>query len=302
MAAKAAGEMVKAGSETAKVGRDVRKAEQMAIVEAAKETPGFKKAAEIRGRKLAVKEQWGLAIMKPISKILGVQQEYFQTEFAKDFGAVIEDIPEENLQTPKAIIAGPVVEGLGYSLDEPELKQLYLELLARASDDRIADSAHPSFVEVIRQLTSEEARLLPPLLAVRAGWMTGMVEFRAEFDNMQGHQTLLRHVIDLRDDDGAISLHAQLDTFVDNWSRLGLVDVSYDRHLSAPDSYAWVDDRPEKALAQSAVKSLREGAEWSRLAARGITTVALDVNKGVLGATAFGHQFATSVGMGSGTP
>ncbi len=116
----------RSASEAVAAAREIRRAEQLALVEAAQHTPGFKQAAEIRGRKVAIKEQWGLAIMRPLAGVLGIAKDYFEADFSSDFGRKIEDVPEEHLQTPKASIAGPAMEGIGYSLDEPELKDLYL--------------------------------------------------------------------------------------------------------------------------------------------------------------------------------
>ncbi|MFL5495446.1 MAG: Abi-alpha family protein, partial [Gemmatimonadales bacterium] len=56
-------------------------------------------------------------------------------------------------------------KGLAFSHDEPELKDLYLALLASSMDARTAVMAHPAFSEGVRQLTSEEARLLRGVLA-----------------------------------------------------------------------------------------------------------------------------------------
>lgn len=297
-AAKATSEVVKAGSDNAKVTREVRKAEQMALVEAAKQTPGFQQAADIRGRKLAIKEQWGLAIMKPLSKVLGVQQDYFQTDFAKDFGVAIEDIPEENLQTPKAIIAGPVMEGLGYSLDEPELKALYLALLARASDDRVASSTHPSFVQIIRELTSEEARYLPRYLAA-TNQMTAIVRYHAEFQPKpgNGYRVVLSHVLDVRESNGLPIHDPMIPTYVDNWVRLKLVEVQYDAALTQSGAYDWASGRPEAAVAQEQIDSMKTPAFNALVAQRGITDVLLEHQRGLLTTTAFGHQFAEAAGM-----
>ena len=64
------------------------------------------------------------------------------------------------LVAPKASLAAPAMQQLGFSLDEPALKEMYLNLLATASDNRSNSAAHPSFVEVIKQLSAEETQIL----------------------------------------------------------------------------------------------------------------------------------------------
>lgn len=60
---------------------------------------------------------------------------------------------------PPLSIAGPLVLQLFFARDEPDLKELYASLLASAMDARQA-LVHPSFVSIVQQLTSDEARLL----------------------------------------------------------------------------------------------------------------------------------------------
>lgn len=64
------------------------------------------------------------------------------------------------LVPPKAIVAGPVLESLRFACGEPTLREMYINLLATAMDIDTASKAHPSFVEIIRQLTPDEAKIV----------------------------------------------------------------------------------------------------------------------------------------------
>ena len=59
------------------------------------------------------------------------------------------------------------MEALGDSLEEPNLKEMYLNLLAASSTATRSRDVHPSFVDTIRQLDSDEAGLLSTFLSVR---------------------------------------------------------------------------------------------------------------------------------------
>ena len=300
---KAADEAVKAGKNAGQTKREVRKLEQQALVEAAKETPGFKQAAEIRGRKIALKEQWGLALMKPLSGVMGISREYFESDFSKDFGEKLVDVPEENLQTPKASIAGPAMEGLGYSLEEPELKNMYLELLARAADDRVSTTAHPSFVQTIRQLTAEEAAYLPILLKSPTH-PTAIVQYRAQFipeDAGHGYNLIRSHVLNLTNN-GALFDNPMLPTYVDNWVRLKLVEVAYDVNLTDPLAYEWEKFRPEREAAQKQVDEMLSTEVVADFASRGVSGLELVAQRGVLSATSLGYQFAVASGIVEANP
>ncbi len=72
----------------------------------------------------------------------------------------LKDIPKERLVTPNPTVAGPALEALKYAGHNPDLRELYSNLLATSIDVKTAHEAHPAFVEIIRQLTPDEARIL----------------------------------------------------------------------------------------------------------------------------------------------
>ena len=72
----------------------------------------------------------------------------------------LKNVPEDQIVSPSAAVAGPTLEALRFAGQEPSLRDLYMNLLATSMDARTAEEAHPAFVEVIRQLSSDEARVL----------------------------------------------------------------------------------------------------------------------------------------------
>ncbi|GEB44219.1 hypothetical protein MTE01_01640 [Microbacterium testaceum] len=277
--------------------REIRKSEQQALLEAAKQTEEFKAAARLKGQKMAIKEAMSLIIMRPLAGIMGISRTYFETEFSSDYAAKIEDVPDEDLQTPKASIAGPVFEGLSYSLDEPVLKQMYLELLATASNARSANWAHPSFAQIVRELTSDEAIYLRDLLGHNAR-TTPIVQFKRVFDPAGGYNIIRTHVLNTESQDGLPVADPMTPTYVDNWVRLKLVTVDYTRSLTADGAYDWQEKRPERAAAQAAVEAMLNAPNFQEIGgARGITGAHLDYDKGIITATDFGDKFAAAVGM-----
>jgi len=57
-------------------------------------------------------------------------------------------------------ISGPALDGLRYVDEGGLIAEMYLNLLARAMDKRRVNEAHPAFVEIIRQLSPDEALIL----------------------------------------------------------------------------------------------------------------------------------------------
>jgi hypothetical protein len=68
-------------------------------------------------------------------------------------------VPEERIVTPSVQILGQAVSGARLAGSD-ELRSLYAALLASAMDSKTARDTHPSFGEVIRQLSPDDAKLI----------------------------------------------------------------------------------------------------------------------------------------------
>lgn len=111
------------------------------LLELAKDSPSMQDAAEHYARRIAIKQKVLLKLYQPLAKWVGESRDYLGGEFIADMSAKIADVPEEHLTSPPPAVAVPAMQGLGYSLGEPELKEMYLNLLALASDDRHTQEA-----------------------------------------------------------------------------------------------------------------------------------------------------------------
>ncbi|APE18264.1 hypothetical protein BOH72_26275 [Mycobacterium sp. WY10] len=235
-------------------------------------------ASEISAKRAAVKQQIRLKLWQPLGMLFGVSREYFENHFESEMADKLADIPEDDLVTPKLSIAGPTVQGISFTVEEPDLRSMYLNLLATASDRRVESKAHPSFAEVIRQLSAEEARLLTPLL--RAGQI-GIVEIRRNVPDSNGYNVLAEHVCALMNERGEQVYVDRMAVFVDNWVRLGLIQVDYSRHLKAENAYAWVRENPKYVSAQQQYDTPEQKV--------------ITFGEGVVSATQFGKLFHSVV-------
>jgi hypothetical protein len=64
------------------------------------------------------------------------------------------------INSPDTVIAGPVVMNMMFATNAPHLREMYANLLASAMHSASASKVHPSFVQIIQQLSSDEARLI----------------------------------------------------------------------------------------------------------------------------------------------
>lgn len=206
---------------------------------------------------------------------------YFAERFQNEMAAKAASIPADEIVEPKSSIAGPTLQGLAFTHEEPDLKAMYLSLLATAMDKRVSQSAHPAFVEIIKQINAGEVPLLRAILLNPN--LQPIVEIRLITNATRDFQTLRRHYA------GLINVHTNEDSelpefpaMVDNWIRLGLVDVSYDRYITQAHFYEWVEKR--KLYQGLKEMSYPEGQS-------------VDFQRGSMIPTAFGLQFARAVGM-----
>ena len=206
---------------------------------------------------------------------------YFANQFEAEFTRVAGSIPVEDLIEPKPMIAGPALQGLAFCHEEDNLRALYLALLATAVDRRKAASAHPAFVEIIRQMDSEEARLIQT--ALRSEGAIAIAQLIARTVGSISHRPLQNHIINFRDMSTQEPVEEpKMPAMIDNWIRLGLVTVEYDKSLTSDSAYSWVDGRPEFKREAAKLESGKEELEF---------------NKGVLLRTSFGKQFGRACGI-----
>lgn len=263
--------------------QDDRRAEKAALREAAAETPEMRLAAQAHAKRLAIREQFLLNLWRPLAKWAGVSREYFERDFPRELAAKLEQVPEGELQTPRAAIVAPAMEALGYSLDEPALKDMYLNLLAGASTRTKASEVHPSFVDTVRHLSTDEAPILDLVLRIDVWALAGV---KREYSRDMSYDVITPYVLDLVDSlTQAPKVFPHLAGWINNWQRLGLVDATFEEHRVSReglDLYAWVLNRPEWKDAKALEPVLQEGEQPES---------SIEIRKGILRATARGNAF-----------
>lgn len=137
----------------------------------------------------------------------------------------LEGVSTEKIVQPESRIAVPALQALISSMDEELIREMFANLLAKDMNVDTKHLAHPSFVELIKQMTQSEAAIFS-LLKLNKG------SFKTSFNSK--HVPMGRH-----DSPGGkiayilpfVTLNFRdmemLDAFVaiSNLARLGLVDV-----------------------------------------------------------------------------
>jgi hypothetical protein len=127
----------------------------------------------------------------------------------------------ENITTPPANIAGPAIEALRFAGDDPELREMYASLLATAMDRLTAVSAHPAFVEIVKQLSPDEAKIMKCLAD---GGNRPVVSVLVVIPGEEGERLITRHQ-SLLDYEAGVTNPELLPEYLDNLCRLGLTEI-----------------------------------------------------------------------------
>ena len=187
------------------------------------------------------------AALMPIRGLVwGIEQieEFVQTRVTKK----LENVPPENIQTPDPAVAGPAIESLRFTGHKESLSDLYANLLATSMDSTTAKTAHPGFVEIIRNLSGDEAKILSHLVEVQA---IPLVDIRRESIEGKGGVVVSPYVTTVGHDSGC-EHREMVGTYLKNLERLGLIDMPRGKHLAAEGAY-------DRILNNPPVKQIEEG-------------------------------------------
>ena len=190
---------------------------------------------------------------------------------------------------PTAAVVGPAMQGLAFAHEEQSLRNMYVGLIAAAMDAERANKAHPAFANIIGQFSANDAKLFRGCIEATFG--DGTEELRLEgipIVSLSCHRPPQADVIPGPSDivnvwsyktDGPIAGDWVV-TALNNWQRLGLVEITYDRMLAANDAYAWVNKRPEFFDMEAKCPP-----DWE-----------IEIKKGVLRPSPLGFDFMDAVG------
>lgn len=89
-----------------------------------------------------------------------LKHEHELSTFKAELHDKINKIPSEELIEPKLSIVGPALESSKYYYEEPVLRNLFSSLIASSVNSKTSNNVHPAFIEIIKQLSPLDAKIL----------------------------------------------------------------------------------------------------------------------------------------------
>lgn len=152
----------------------------------------------------------------------------------------LQSVPPEQIQTPKANIAVPTIEGIRTVSDEPVLRELYASLLASSMDKATASGVHPAFAKAIAEMSPDEAKILATLVQEGA---YPTIDLNEENQDGRGYVTIATNFSDISWKAGAEYPH-MVSTYLENLERLKIIEISVTSRLKDDNLYTDLEQHP----------------------------------------------------------
>jgi hypothetical protein len=197
----------------------------------------------------------------------------------RDLGERVATIPGARRRAPSVGFAARALSA-GVRNDQT-MRERYLNLLAASMDGARADRVHPGFLEVLRQLTSDEVRIISlfqhdgpyPVVSVQSRQRHGAVV-----------ATVLRH-FNLLGVEAGCEHPRRAPLYIDNLVRLGIVELRRVRLSEDTRMFRPVEEHPDVVAAIAQIEAHPPAL------ARATDAVVADLQRQALYVTAFGRQF-----------
>ena len=83
--------------------------------------------------------------------------------YKQELSQAISSIPEEKLIEPDIQITAQALENSKYCIESEELRKMFVNLISNSVNSAYLEKAHPSFAEIIKQMSPLDARILKSL-------------------------------------------------------------------------------------------------------------------------------------------
>lgn len=184
-----------------------------------------------------------------------VNGEYAIKETEKLLEKKLEDIPADKIVEPEPYVAIPAIQQLSYSLDSEELREMYANLLASSMNKDTKINVHPSYVDIIKQLCPDEAKLLKFLSNKEA---QPLIDIHFNRPNNSGFESVLRNFTSIAE--SVCENQSEIFSYLDNLERLKLIKIYDDIKLMDDSEYKPLEEHPRIKMIMN--QPVKDGASY----------------------------------------
>lgn len=146
-------------------------------------------------------------------------------------------IPDDYFQEPKASCVTKISDTFRHVFDEAELRDMFLKLIFSSYDSRKSPKIHPSFFEIIKQLSPLDAQ---NLTLFKSSPELPIAQYEAKYKS--GGKKDIKPLVFLSNPINQ-DIETQAVSMI-TLNRLGLLDISYTNHFVSDKAYELFDNDP----------------------------------------------------------
>lgn len=212
------------------------------------------------------------------------KQDFELRRFKEQIAQGIVAIPEENIQEPKLSVIGPALEASKYYIEEEELSEMFAKLISSSMDKEKENLVHPSFVEIIKQMTPLDAENL--LSIINGENFVAQIRINMNPNGFSTHKTHLFLGNPNCSDQNLIA------PSIENLSRLKIIDISYSTYSLKENAYDKFESMWEYTALANGIKEAKRGIELGFMKTSSFENIKeVSIVKGLIEITPFGKNF-----------
>lgn len=141
-------------------------------------------------------------------------------EFKKSLAKKVDEIPVASRIEPSESIVGPALEAAKYRIDTEELREMFSSLISASLDTEKVSFVHPAFVEIIKNLSPQDAEAVKYLAYVKDSHIVPIISIDEKVMSIPNNCS---HYCFLSDKFGFY----EANTIISSLLRCGLIELNY---------------------------------------------------------------------------
>ena len=262
---------------------DINNENNLVKIETQTDLSDLAKEAYHDGGKEFVKElgRVGATVVGLFNNTIGAPFEIYNTwaklkinEVKQEIENKMLKIPKDKLIFPPINIIGPAMEGLKYNLNEDKLKEMFANLITNSCNSDFSEKVHPRFVEILKQLSSNDALLLKEFCMQQLSISYPIAKIRLKESNSTSGKELFTNYFICEQ----LNINFEnMSSIISNLESLGIIEVNYLSYLTDEHKY-------DKFYNTEFYKNYKQQKEVN-------TNYKLELQKGVVKITPLGKSF-----------
>lgn len=214
---------------------------------------------QTKGVAVEVYKDLGRPVIKPIGEILGflprtlkltlsgwekwlINGEESLRLTAEAIKEKLQTVPKEKLVEPEPYVAIPAIQQISFCQNSADLRDMYANLLVASMNADTKWDVHPAFVDIIKQLTPDEAKYLKSLPDMILD-IHPIIDVTVSLgDEARGTNPIISNFTNYNIDQ--LEHPEQICSYIDNLVRLKLIEIPPGRHIVDKTVYKALEEDP----------------------------------------------------------